>query len=219
MQTYKATFTGISPLLMHNDNIEFADALSEWRKKPANKKAGVPGDDRSPAFSWLGNLYEHDGKVVVPADNISRAIMEGGASVTVSGKKTFKAQTQSGMVVVESGWPVTVDGKTIATDELFALRDESDFSVHREAAVARGFSLFVKRARLGSGSKHVRVRPRFDRWQIAGHIKVWDPQITRDVLATILSYAGDYKGLCDWRPSGKTPGPFGRFSVELRRVD
>jgi len=219
MQYYKVTFTGTTPLLLHNDNIEFADALAEWRKQPNNKKLSVPGDDRSPAFSWIGSLYEHDGKVVMPSDNISRCLMEGGASVTVQGKKTFKAQTQSGMVVREAGWPILIDGRPILTSQIDPLRSELNFTQHKETAVRCGFSLFVKRARLGSGSKHVRVRPRFDRWTCGGTIQVWDPQLTESVLRTILVHAGDYKGLGDWRPSSKTPGPYGRFSVDLVRVD
>ena len=29
--------TGLMPLIMHQDDVEAADTLSEWRKDPANK--------------------------------------------------------------------------------------------------------------------------------------------------------------------------------------
>ena len=43
-----------------------------------------------------------------------------------------------------------------------------------------------------------------------------DDQITTDVLRSILEYAGRYKGLGDWRPSSKTPGPYGTFTAEIK---
>ena len=222
MRRYQVTITGVSALLLHHDNIDFADALKAWRQDPANKKliAGGAGDDRSPAFSWLGCLYEHDGHIVVPGDNIMRCLMEGGAQVPVPGGKngkTFKAQTQSGILIEEEGWPVLVDGKPIPLSKIEPLRDEMDFAVHKETAVELGFDLFVKRAKVGT-SKHIRVRPRFARWQLRGHAMVTDEQITTDVLRSIFEYAGLYKGLGDWRPSSKTPGPYGRFTAEVKTV-
>jgi hypothetical protein len=205
---------------MHYDNIAWADELKRWRQDPANKKFSVSGDDRSPAFSWLGSMYSDGERLVVPADNLMRALMEGGASVPVPGGKngkTFKAQTQSGMLVQEESWPLTVDGSAIPVAPLLALKSEPDFEKHTAAAVANRFTLFVKRAKIGT-SKHVRVRPRFDRWAASGTIGVWDEQITEKVLRDILAYAGSYKGLGDWRPSSKTPGPFGRFDSTVEEI-
>ena len=220
MDSYQATFTGITPLLLHADNIEFADQLKRWRDDPHNKKLSVAGDDRSPAFTWLGCLYEHDGLVAMPSDNLMRCFMEAGAAVPVPGGKngkTFKAQTQSGMMTTEPGWPLLVDGKTIDVVSLLKLQGEMDFALHRAAVEERGFSLFVKRAKIGT-AKHVRVRPKFHRWTVSGRIDVWDTQITEGALRSILEYGGDYKGLGDWRPSGRTPGPHGRFCVELKKI-
>lgn len=220
MKTYHVVLMGKSPLLMHWDNIEGADALRAWRETPEHKKLSVAGDDRSPAFTWMNGLYNDGAQIVLPADNIARCLMEGGAQVPVPGGKngkTFKSQSQSGMMPGESAWPLLVDGQPIAMRDLDALREELDFAVHQETAQALGFSLFVKRAKIGA-SKHVRVRPRFDRWAAHGTILVWDDQITQPVLTDILRFGGDYKGLGDWRPGGKTPGPYGRFSAEVTEV-
>lgn len=221
MRSYMVTLTGITPLLLHRDNIEFSDDLKRWREDPKNKKLSIPGDDRSPAFTWLGCLYEHDGKVVIPSDNLMRCFMEGGTSVPVPGGKsgkTFKAQTQSGMMTSEPAWAIEIDGRPIASDPLLiTLRGEYDFYVHRQVAIDSGFSLFVKRAKIGT-SKHIRVRPKFSRWAVSGQVDVWDDQITTDALKSILGFAGDYKGLGDWRPSGKTPGPHGRFRAEVEKI-
>lgn len=217
MNRYKVTLTGVTPLLLHRDNIEFADELAAWRSDPHNQKLSKAGDDRTPAHTWLGCLYHEDGEIVMPSDNLMRCFMEGGASVPVPGGKhgkTFKAQTQSGMMTAESAWPIEVRGKTISVGEFFALKDEGDFESHKALAEERGFSLFVKRAKIGA-SKHIRVRPKFHEWKLRGHIDVWDEQITKDALASILTYSGEYKGLGDWRPSGRTPGPHGRFRAEV----
>lgn len=221
MRTYTVSITGSSPLLMHWDNIAWADELTRWREDPQNKKTSKAGDDRSPAWSWLGSLYNDGANVALPSDNLMRALMESGASVPVPGGKngkTFKAQSQSGMLVREEFWPVLVDGEPIPFAPLRELRAEHDFERHGAAAVEQRFSLFVKRARVGM-TKHIRVRPRFDRWGLRGTIDVWDEQITGQVLVNLFAVAGAYKGLGDWRPSGRTPGPFGRFSAAVNEAN
>ena len=220
MKTYKITIRGLSDLLFHADNIGWADELKRWRETPANKAKSVAGDDRSPAFTWIGSLY-HDGKqVALPSDNIMRCLMEGGAQVPVpDGKngKTFKAQTQSGMLVVDEYWPLLVGGKPIPVAGLLALMKEPDFDAHFETVKRAGFTLLVKRARIGQ-SKHVRVRPRFADWSATGTLQVWDEQLKLSALVDILRLAGANKGVGDWRPSSKTPGPFGRFEAEIKEV-
>jgi len=217
---YSVTLTGISPLLLHSDSIEFQDDLKKWRLVPANKKLSVAGDDRSPAWSWLGCLY-HDGvNVTMPSDNLMRCLLEGGTGVVVPGgrgTKTFKSQTQSGMMVTEEAWPILIDGKPVPFGPLAALREESEFADHKTICAEMGIDLFVKRAKIGT-SKHVRVRPRFHRWSLSGTLSVWDDQITLAVLEDILEICGSQKGLGDWRPSGRTPGPYGRFTSTIKLI-
>lgn len=223
MRTYEVTLTGKSPLLMHWDNIEWAGVMKRWREDPDNKSKSVAGDDRSPAFTWIGSVYRATdaGPVAMLADNIQRCLMEGGAQVQLPGGKngkTFKQQSQSGMMPGEEAWPIRIDGNELSFPTIWGLRKEEDFEKHQELAVSLGFSLYVKRARIGA-RKHVRVRPRFDRWSCGGTIQVWDAKITARALNDILRMAGDYKGLGDWRPSSpKSPGPFGRFSAEVHEI-
>lgn len=221
MERYKVTLTGKTPLIQHNDNIDWSDRMKEWDLIPENNKERVRGDDRSPAFRWLGSLY-HDGAVVtVPSDNLMRTFMEGGAMMLVpggGGKKTFKSQTQSGAMVAEPHWPLLVNGKTVDVKPLLAMAGgDDDFNAHQRLANELGFVLFVKRAKIGQ-SKHVRVRPRFDDWVAEGTINVWDKQLTHEVLQQIWSFSGQYKGLCDWRPGGKTPGPWGTFDAKVEKI-
>jgi hypothetical protein len=216
------TLVGLQPLLLHADDVEWADQMERWKNDKDNKKSSKAGDDRSPAFRWLGSLYRNEaGEVIIPTENIMRALMEGGAMVTVPGGrmgKTFKAQSQSGIMPRALGWPLLYgDGKRPDPKKLAALLKERDFTVHREAVEELGFSLFVKRARIGS-SKHIRVRPRFDSWQASGELSVSDEQINQGILEDILEMAGKYKGLGDWRPSSKTPGTFGMFEAQVEKL-
>ncbi|HWB15959.1 MAG TPA: hypothetical protein VG538_06080 [Vicinamibacterales bacterium] len=217
MRSYTVTLMGKMPLLMHADNIEWADEMDAWKNDPANKKGSKAGDDRSPAFRWIGSLY-HDGQhVAIPSDNLMRSFMEGAAMVPVPGGKngkTFKSQSQSGMLIDGTHWPLMVDGQPILVAPILALKGEKQFEAHQKAVEKAGFSLHVKRAKVGQ-NKHVRVRPIFQAWSARGVVHVWDEQITDDVLVQIVTQAGLYKGLGDWRPGGKTPGPFGMFTASI----
>lgn len=220
MRKFQVEIKGNTPLLMHPDDIDWADRMDDWKNDPSNKKGSKAGDDRSPAWRWIGNVY-HDGQMVgMPSDNLMRCFMEGGAMVPVPGGKngkTFKAQTQSGMMVNETHWPLAIDGKTVSIAKVHGLMAEEEFAKHKAAAKENGFTLFVKRAKVGT-SKHIRVRPRFDAWSLRGTLSVWDEQITERVLVDVLKYAGQYKGLGDWRPGGKTPGSFGMFEAKVKQI-
>ncbi len=221
IRTYTVGIEGLSPLLMHWDNIEWADEMDRWKADPANKNQSKAGDDRTPAFRWIGSVY-HDGSILcVPADNLMRCMMEGGGLILVPGgknNKTFRAQTQSGMSVTVPYSPLVVNGRTISWEPIEALKREPSFDRHRSAAHSLGFSLFVKRAKIKQ-SKHIRVRPRFEAWALTFRVNVWDDQLTETVLRDIITYAGQYKGLMDWRPGSKTPGSFGMFRlVSFARV-
>ena len=216
MKRYNVIITGVTPMLHHWDNIEWADQMAEWKDDPANKKGSKAGDDRSPAWRWIGALY-HDGEyIAIPADNIMTCLREGGAMVPVPGGKngkTFKSQTQSGMMSEEPAWTMRFPN-LVGIGPITALQGETDFKKHMKTVSDLGFSLSVKRAKIGM-AKHVRVRPRFDNWTASGTLIVTDEQITIEVLRNIFAYAGRYKGLGDWRPGGKTPGQYGIFTAEI----
>src|SRR3990167_7093581 len=150
IRKYEITLTGKTPFLMHQDSIQWSDDMEQWKLDPKNKKFSKAGDDRTPAYRWIGYLY-HDMKVVaLPQDMIMRCIMEGGALILVSGgknNKTFKAQTQSGMMCETPFLSFFTGGKQIQMTDIHPLMGELDFKVHEEAAEDLGFSLWAKRAR------------------------------------------------------------------------
>ena len=217
LATYEFTLTGKSPLLMHHDDIKGADRLKAWRSNHANKSISTPGDDRSPAWTWTTYLYTSRGEIVVPSEAIMGALRSAGAQVSLKGKQTFKAATQYGILTSAESFPILIGGETVATKPIEAMQLSNDFDEHEKTAESLGFVLFVNRAKIGQ-AKHVRVRPRFDEWAVKGMVQITEPAITEPILRELFAIAGDRAGIGDWRPSSKTPGPYGRFDADVKRV-
>ena len=207
--------TGTMPLLMHQDDVEAADEVKEWQRDPANKNISIAGDDRSPAWVWQTYLY-HDGEnVVMPAQNIMVCLRQAGTQMILKKQKTFKEISQSGLLIEDEFCEFTAGGKPLSITAIHNLRDKT-FKQMSDAVEKMGFRLFVKRAVIGK-AKHVRVRPRFDKWTVSGTMLVIAPEITYDHVEMMFGIAGRV-GLGDWRPGCKTPGPFGMFSAKLKKV-
>src|SRR5690606_16037654 len=168
---------------------------------------------RSPAWTWMTYVYSDGENVAMPSANIMVALRTAGTQLILKGNKTFKELTQSGLLIVDEFCDFRCGGKQIPAGALDKFRDKS-FSDHLEAAKKLGFTLYAKRARVGS-AKHIRVRPRFDDWSVSGEIHVLSDDISDDILVDIFDRAGRC-GLGDWRPACKTPGPFGMFTAEVK---
>ena len=220
MERYQIILEGETPLLMHRDNIQFSERVRAWQQE--NRSLSVAGDDRTPAWSWIGSLYDDGEYVGLNADNVMTMLREGGAKVPTGAKnETYKRQTQSGIVLEEICPPLLVNGKRLEMAPISALLDEDVFAAHVEAVQEMGFDLLVKRAKVGT-SKHIRVRPMFEKWAVITSLMVVDPKesgITREVLQKILNKAGSLCGLGDWRPSSRTPGQFGRFKATVEPLE
>jgi hypothetical protein len=222
MEQYKIRLEGTTPLLMHNDNINFMEKIQAWQRAPENKALSVAGDDRSPAWVWIGYLY-HDGvNLGVASDNIMTMLREGGAKVlTGKGKETYKKQTQSGIMLDRQQFDLTVNGaELISIKPISGMIGNNDFIEHIKEAESLGFELMIKRAKVGR-AKHVRVRPMFRNWALTGSLTVLDSELTgltQEVLQTILNQAGALCGLCDWRPSSQGSGTFGMFKPYIEKI-
>jgi hypothetical protein len=216
---YRVNFelTGEMPLLMHWDNIEGGDTLKDWRQDPKNKNQSVPGDDRSPAWTWHTYLYNDGEHVTIPQDNLMSALMAGGTQVILKRQKTYKELSQSGILIASEHLRLEYgEGKQLTMAQVAALKD-LPFSKQAEECQKLGFRLFCKRAKIGN-SKHIRVRPRFEQWRVSGQLQVISEDLPFDKLELIFNYAGR-AGLCDWRPSSpKRPGPYGMFTAKLKQV-
>lgn len=206
--------TGRTPLLMHADNVEAADELSAWQKDPDNKGLSKPGDDRTPAWTWQTYLY-HDGKHLVwPSANLMVCLRQAAAQIILSKQKTFKEASQAGLAPQDEFLNLEGRNGKIPVAALHEIRDEP-FVAHKEAARLHGFSLDARRAAIGR-AKHIRVRPRFDVWTIRGTLDVLLPDLlTKEVIIRLFTLAGNV-GLGDWRPGGRTPGVFGKFTPKVQ---
>jgi hypothetical protein len=217
MKKYQVTLTGVTPLLLHRDNIKWGERVKAWTSDPNNKKKSVAGDDRTPAWTWIGYCYFASGQVVIDADNLMAMLRDAGKKCPAAkGKGSLKAATQSGIIVNEIGWPITVQNHTIPQKTIEACMDEEDFEKHELMAVSNDFELFVKRARVGT-SKHVRVRPRFDVWSATGTITLLDDTLNKSI-EMLFQQAGQFVGVGDWRPGSPASGRFGMFSAKLVEV-
>jgi hypothetical protein len=213
---YKFVLTGLTDLLLHADDIDWADHMGEWRNNPANRNLSKPGDDRSPGFSWIGSLT-HDGeRVAIPSEYLTSCFKTAGARVKLSGRKTMKEGAVSAVWIDQEFLPLLVDGKEIPVEPIFALKEEVSYAAHVAAVKKMGFELFKKRATIGK-AKHIRVRPRFERWSVEGTLEVTAREVTAEILDALLFEAGRV-GIGDWRPGGKTPGRFGMFDAEVKKA-
>lgn len=210
--------TGQSSLLMHADNVLASDDLSAWRKDPSHKSVSVAGDDRSPPWTWMAYLYACEkGIVCMPAETVMVALRFAGAKMIMRRQETFKAATQSGILIDEEFLPVSIKGRTISMTDVMPLKHLT-FAEQAAKVKTLGFKLDVRRAVVGT-SKHVRVRPRFDIWSLSGAMEINEPAITMAVLEQLFEIAGKRAGLGDWRPSARASGPHGRFTVSLKELD
>jgi hypothetical protein len=214
---YKVKMVGATPLLMHRDNISFGEQVKLWQKNPGNKKMSVAGDDRSPAWAWIGYLYDDGECVTMDSDNLMAMLRDAGKKCpAATGRGSIKSATQSGIVVNEIGWRIVGEKGEIPMEPINAMIENNDFMAHRALAEKLGFDLFVKRARVGT-SKHVRVRPRFMKWACSGTITVLDETLTDGVLQNLFLVAGRFVGCGDWRPASISSGRYGCFSATISR--
>ena len=216
---YKFTLTGRSAMLMHFDDVQWSDEISEWRLDPKNtkKKGETSGDDRRPAFTWIGYAY-HDGKhLAMPSANLSGCLRRAGSRVPMGRMRTLKELAVSGIILEGEFLEFRNAGQLVPIAPINKLRDVPEFKKHVDAVRSMGFDLDVRRAPVGM-SKHVRVRPRFNEWSVSGTLEVYASEITHELLVSLFDQAGRV-GLGDWRPgSPKSPGPFGMYLSKLEKL-
>jgi len=218
MQKVKFELIGEMPLLMHADDVMRQDELEEARKalrEKGDKSKQKAGDDRFPPWSWQVGVY-HDGeKLAIPQEVVMACLRGGGARKIMARQKTYKEATQSSVFPATEHFRFEFSGRSLPVSEMESIRD-LPFSEQVAWARGCGFDLFVKRARIGQ-AKHVRVRARFDDWTIRGEFQIDETVVPIETLREILNLAGRV-GIGDWRPGGKTPGPYGTFTAKVTRA-
>ena len=214
IRTAEFNLKGLTPLLMHADDVEASDLLKDWRKSPGNKNQSVAGDDRSPAWTWQTYWYlDEKGNFSIPSDNLMRCLCKAGAKIILKKQTSFKELTQTGLCLPSDTLDFRNAGSSVPVTEFVEHRDEK-FADQKKRAQKAGFDLLVKRASVGQ-SKHVRVRPMFRSWSASGTIQVTAQEFDSEKLQELFELAGTV-GLGDWRPGSKTPGRFGMFEATVK---
>ncbi len=134
-------------------------------------------------------------------------------------KQSIKEEVATGIFFAEPSFPLLVgpQRKLISIADIEAIKDK-EFVDQRAAVRAMGFDVDVRRATVGR-AKHVRTRPRFDQWAVDGSVLVnTTGNITLSVVNELFSIAGMLRGIGDWRPCSKKPGPFGTFTAEIAKA-
>jgi hypothetical protein len=218
------TLSNVSEFFMDRDNISFAEEIVKWTKDPANADEQRPGDDRAPAWGWLGKLhYGLDGFVGIPQNMLAPCIRGAGAMIphpTAKGGKTLKEPSQSGIQFTQTSYPLLVragaEWQPINYTALHAkLRDEEDFAQHEAVALALGFKVDVRRAKPQYNRSHIRVRPMFTTWRCVCDIVITDEVLTDALVLQLFDLAGTHKGIGNWRPSVGKAGSYGMFQADL----
>jgi hypothetical protein len=181
--TYIATIRGMGGLLMNKMpdlSQPKASGRSQEKEDPTEKEKRL----------WREKLY-YDGQntVYIPGENIHECMIEGTAywGEKVQGNKTFTDLVKSAIVV----------------DSLYFDFDKDSPLIVPFGKAANGNPSRGKK----SGCKVYKIRPLIMPWGGSFSFSVFDPRLTENVIKTILTFAGTFKGLCDWRPQ------YGRFEL------
>lgn len=149
-------------------------------------------------LTWREKLhFDENEDVFIPSENIHEC-MKGGAAYwgeKVTGNKTYTDLVKCGLNVESLYFP--------------GLKKDSPL------VVPFGKMVNASPTKPNGGSVW-KIRPLLQPWGGTFKITVFDPRLTEKILQTILTYAGIFRGLCDWRPK------YGRFTLtglEERRYE
>lgn len=188
---YEVTIRGIGGLLMNK-----MPDLSVPKTKKADQRKLDPIEVEQ--MTWRDKTYhDQDGMLYIPGENIHECLKEGakywGAKIPGEGNRTY----------------TDVIAKAVICENL-------PLGIHKDSNNVMPFGKAVNGTPSKgkkSGAKVYKIRPLIFPWEGTFKMHVFDGRLTEDVLRIVLSYAGTFIGLCDWRPQ------YGRFKlVDMRRV-
>lgn len=189
MKTLKFKLTGTAGLLLHNGQLaDPGNNFTQAIKKISGKRKKVDADFEEMArLEFLGGLYTNNGNVVIPGFVIEASLIgRGGAA-----RSEKMGRVAASSVFIPEDSVLEYDGPK-TPDKLW--EDES----FRHKSLVK-----VGQARI------MRTRPYFAEWTAETEVLYNPDVVDREMVIHWMEYAGDYVGLCDWRPR------FGRFDTEL----
>jgi hypothetical protein len=192
MKRFVAVLTGIAPLMLHNERLANPrdPKTIELKKLTSQKKKTPELNDQIAKLEWYAGLYERDGRVVIPSDNILATLKQGAR------KRKLGKQAEAGVFADARHFDLEYDGPK----EIDALWEDGRFFDYRGVKVQQ--------------ARCMRARPIFaEGWSVKIEL-FYDPEVlSKDDLIDALQDAGTLVGLCEKRPQ------FGRFVVEVLEAD
>lgn len=186
-ETIKCRITGVAPLLMHNAQLadplnRFTRAIKEITAK-GRKKTDTDLENLS-KLEFMGGLYlDEKGHPAIPGECIEGMIRDGA-------RKSRKGKDAQCGIISDGVWALSYDGPKDA-EKLWL---DERFRDYRGCGV--------------NNSRVMRMRPKFPVWSLSFDISFQPEVANRSDIEKWLSDAGQFVGLCDFRPR------FGRFEVE-----
>lgn len=187
----KTIITGTKPILLHN--IQLADPDNVWSKRisEVTKKRKKTEEDRRDIsrLEWMGSLYVHDNKIVLPTANVLKSFLNA-AKITKEGKSISRALSPQDIYV-----PLIFTGPQ--TPEELINRDD-----------------FRDQTLVTIGTQRVvRTRPIFRNWAVVVEWELLTEVLDYDAFLKIVRLAGRVEGLGDNRVNG-----WGRYETEVSAV-
>lgn len=184
---YKVTLAGIVPLILHNGQL--ADPLNPFSKalKAASSRRKKTDADleKMADIEWRGSLYTNAaGRVVIPGRVLESMIVTGA-------KRSKDGKTALSGVFVESDALLEFRGQNKTIEEM---QTDPEFRIAVPVRV--------------NTSRVIRTRPIFHDWSATFEVSAAvDVVADAAQLRQWIEAAGNFSGLCDWRPR------YGRFAV------
>ena len=154
-------------------------------------------------MSWRDKLYyREDIGVHIPGENLHESFKEGakywGQRIPGEGMKTYTDLVASAVVVEDA--PLGSDGPMRKDDPTIV-------------AFGKMVNSTPTKGKKGTGRVY-RIRPLIIPWEATFKMHVYDERLTPEVLQTIITFAGQFKGVCDWRPQ------YGRYGlVDMEEIE
>ena len=199
-EKYIVRMVGKSDILF-NKMIDQSETPAEGTSEKGKKSAITKSKSDVERSIWREKAYfRPDTEILyIPGENIHQCLVDGasywGATIPGRGKTQYTGVVKSGVICQDVA--LTIPGS----------KPGSCLDAKKSDLVSFGRSVNGTPTK-GRGAKVYRIRPQLLCW--SGHflMTVIDARLTPQILSNVVSYAGLFKGIGDWRPN------HGRFELE-----
>jgi hypothetical protein len=188
---YQVTIKGVGGMLFN----KMPDLSVTKAEKKSQEKIDPAEAERK---NWREKMYFESDKIVyIPGENIHQCMKDAskywGQKIPGEGNKTFTDVIEKSVVVESLNLGINKDSESIVP-----------FGKNVNGNPSKGKK---------SGCKVYKIRPLMAGWGGTFTIHVFDGRLSMPILRTVLSYAGTFIGLGDWRPT------YGRFElVDIKEI-